>query len=168
MDFLTKDYSTFVVMAVLWAIIFLIFLIVELLTTGVWSGLISVSTIIPFILAITTDGQGWSVTLQLILFIVLFLILYFSLFKFLKRIFNKTKYDGPVLELFDLDPIPLTHTTYEKGFEETKYGQINVQGKIYRTLSEKGQGTISEGTFVKIVRIEGTTLIVKKAIQKGE
>ncbi|WP_215740476.1 NfeD family protein [Mesomycoplasma hyorhinis] len=163
MNFWSHDYSAYIVMIVVWAVVFVVFLLVEFFTTGVWSGLISVSAVIPFILAITTNGQIWSITLQIILFILLFLILYFSSFKFLKRLFNKTEYEGPILELLDLDPIPLTHSSSEKGFEETKYGQINIHGKIYRTLSDKGQGFISEGTFVKVVRIEGTTLIVQRA-----
>ncbi|WP_025755437.1 NfeD family protein [Mycoplasmopsis cricetuli] len=152
-----------IVLIVIWVTILVAFLILEFFTAGFWSFLVGISAIIPLFIAIFSDNSIGLVFGEITIFIVSVLILEISCYKFIKKRLNKTKFRGPVEDLEYTPPTELLKDSYEYGLKNPIYGEIILDNKKYRTLSQHGEGIIKAGEYVQIVEIKGNTLIIKKA-----
>ncbi|MGY6172593.1 NfeD family protein [Candidatus Mycoplasma pogonae] len=145
-----------------WLAIIIISLLVEIFTSGIISGLITVATVPSLILSATTEGESWSIGLQFAIAVVIWVVLYFTLYKILKKHLRKDKgFTNPVYDMIGVET-ELLEDSYEIQDVTTNYGKVLIFGRYYRTVSEHGQGHIHKNTKVVIKKIEGNTLYIAK------
>ncbi|WGI36328.1 NfeD family protein [Mesomycoplasma lagogenitalium] len=147
----------------IWIAIILIFIIIELFTSGIWSGLTSLSAIPSAIFSIFLQGQWWAILIQVLLFLVLWVLIYFSLYKFLKSKLKATKENINRLKGFvNGEKYKLVEDSYEFQESENSFGKIKIDGKYYRTLSNEGQGKIEKDSWVIIKQVKGNILYIER------
>lgn len=146
-----------------WLGVFVLSLIVELLTTGIFSGIIAVSVIPAIFIAGFAGHFTWTIPVQLGSAVLLWIILYFSFYRILKSWIDKrNKYKGPI-EDFIGEEIELLSEAHEAGESPQQYGKVILKSFKFRVLAIPSQGIIPSGTKVKVVKIEGNTLYVKRS-----
>lgn len=150
----------------LWLFIFITMILIEIFTTGIWSGITAAAVLPSLVIASSTKPVWWIFVLQVGLFLVLWIVLYFSLYKVLKRYFNKTVYKGPIYEMIDGEAIALLEDSYEAGDSKQKYGILALGDKKYRTISLPGQGIIFQGEYVVVKEIKGNILYITRKENK--
>lgn len=137
----------------IWAIIALIFLIIEISTTGFAFFCIALGCVASTIAAVfTTD-----IKIQIIVFIVTTLASIVFIRPVLKRFFFKKK---EILTNADA-LIGRTATVSEEIDNENNSGRIAVDGDDWKAVSENGE-IIKKGEHVKIVSRDSIILTVKK------
>lgn len=145
-----------------WLFIFVATVIVEISTTGIISGLVSVAVLPSIFIAGFLGKELWSIPIQIGSAIVLWLILYFTSFKLLKTWFDKrNKYKGPVEDIIGRE-VGLLGDANEDTNANQKYAKAILNSIKYRVLAAKNQGLIPDGSRVKVVKIEGNTLFVER------
>lgn len=134
-----------------WAVLFILTLVVEIVTIELVSVWFSVGSLVAFILALCKVG----VTVQIIVFLAISIVLLASLrwvcVKFLKNSKEKTNLDSLVGKTFKLT----------KAIEEENLGEIKVNDVIWRVI-EKNNELAELGHKVKIVEVQGNKFLVVK------
>ncbi|QBF34495.1 hypothetical protein EG856_00940 [Mycoplasmopsis phocirhinis] len=148
------------VMLGLFCAIFITFILVELFTTSIWSGLTSVAVIPSIFTSYFIKQLVVNISISIVIFIGFWIILYFGSYKFIKKkLLSKIKNNHEyVLENKSI-------TLLSDISEETKngiFGQAKVGDVFYRTLSLKGEGDIAREEKVIIAKIESNILYVKR------
>lgn len=135
----------------IWLVLFLVFLGIEMVTPGVFFFLcFSVGTV--FAMAVSLLGFNYQTAI--IVFCVVSVISIFFIRPLLKKYMEKRKIDTNV------DAIIGTKTQLLEAVFVDKPGKVKIEGEIWSAVSSDGK-TISVGTTVEIVSIDGTKLIVK-------
>ncbi|MCU9938233.1 hypothetical protein NWQ34_00690 [Mycoplasmopsis felis] len=149
-------------MIVFWSIIILLFILVEIFTTGIWSGMTSLVAIPSLFISIfTKSNEWWMILIQVLLFIILWIILYYGVYKILK---NKIKY-GKLEQMIGIDfqkKYILQKESKEIIFSNEDYGLIIINGKKFRTISYEKQGIIQKNTEVFIKEIKGNIFYIER------
>ncbi|WP_416321793.1 NfeD family protein [Mycoplasmopsis felis] len=150
-------------MIVFWSIIILLFILVEIFTTGIWSGMTSLVAIPSlFICIFTKSNEWWMILIQVLLFIILWIILYYGVYKILK---NKIKYGQKLEQMIGIDfqkKYILQKESKEIIFSNEDYGLIIINGKKFRTISYEKQGIIQKNTEVFIKEIKGNIFYIER------
>ena len=136
-------------MMIYWLVIILILVIVEVVTINLTTIWYIVSGIIALISSIFTD----SILIQFSIFVLIGTLLLVTTRKTL-LIFFKNKNEETNLDRV----VNMTGIVTEK-IENSKYGEVKVDGKKWTAYSEK---ELEEGTLIKVLKIEGVKLKVKK------
>ena len=135
----------------IWFWMTLLFIIIEIETLG----LISVWFVFGSLTALIASIFIGSVIIQMIIFMAVSLLLMLWLRSYAVHNFrNKTVRKNNIDELIEL---PCTVVTNIPAFN---YGEVKLQGKIWRSRSESGIA-YEEGEHPVVLRIEGNTIIVK-------
>ncbi|CAC13258.1 unknown; predicted coding region [Mycoplasmopsis pulmonis] len=154
-----------IILIVFWSLVILITLVIELLTFGIFSSIITIAAIPSLIIATSGPLEWYWMFLQFVIFIFLFVILYFSFYKAVKKYLAKmTLFKGPIQDIVGTKT-KLLISCNETNEDINNYGSVSINGKNYRTLSEVGEGKIEKDNIVEISAIRGTTLFVKKVSQ---
>ncbi|MEI2462497.1 hypothetical protein RRG54_03950 [Mycoplasmopsis felis] len=150
-------------MIVFWWIIILLFILVEIFTTGIWSGMTSLVAIPSLFISIfTKSNEWWMILIQVLLFIILWIILYYGVYKILK---NKIKYGQKLEQMIGIDfqkKYILQKESKEIIFSNEDYGLIIINGKKFRTISYEKQGIIQKNTEVFIKEIKGNIFYIER------
>ncbi|WP_322909097.1 hypothetical protein [Mycoplasmopsis felis] len=150
-------------MIVFWSIIILLFILVEIFTTGIWSGITSLVAIPSLFISIfTKSNEWWMILIQVLLFIILWIILYYGVYKILK---NKIKYGQKLEQMIGIDfqkKYILQKESKEIIFSNEDYGLIIINGKKFRTISYEKQGIIQKNTEVFIKEIKGNIFYIER------
>ncbi|WP_322910991.1 hypothetical protein [Mycoplasmopsis felis] len=150
-------------MIVFWSIIILLFILVEIFTTGIWSGMTSLVAIPSLFISIfTKSNEWWMILIQVLLFIILWIILYYGVYKILK---NKIKYGQKLEQMIGIDfqkKYILQKESKEVIFSNEDYGLIIINGKKFRTISYEKQGIIQKNTEVFIKEIKGNIFYIER------
>ncbi|WP_322908620.1 hypothetical protein RRG55_02155 [Mycoplasmopsis felis] len=150
-------------MIVFWSIIILLFILVEIFTTGIWSGMTSLVAIPSLFISIfTKSNEWWMILIQVLLFIILWIILYYGVYKILK---NKIKYGQKIEQMIGIDfqkKYILQKESKEIIFSNEDYGLIIINGKKFRTISYEKQGIIQKNTEVFIKEIKGNIFYIER------
>ncbi|MCU9940189.1 hypothetical protein NW739_05895 [Mycoplasmopsis felis] len=150
-------------MIVFWSIIILLFILVEIFTTGIWSGMTSLVAIPSLFISIfTKSNEWWMILIQVLLFIILWIILYYGVYKILK---NKIKYGQKLEQMIGIDfqkKYILQKESKEIIFSNEDYGLIIINGKKFRTISYEKQGIIQKNTEVFIKEIKGNIFYIER------
>lgn len=135
----------------IWFWMTLLFTIIEIETLG----LISVWFVFGSLAALVTSIFVGSVLIQMNVFIAVSFLLLLWLRSYAVHNFkNKTVRKNNIEELIELPCIVVTD------IPAFNFGEVKLQGKIWRTRSESGI-EYKEGERPVILRIEGNTIIVK-------
>jgi len=135
----------------IWFWMAIILIIIEMETFG----LISVWFVFGAIVAGIASIFISSVIIQAIIFIAVSIVLMIMLRSYAVNNFrNKTVKKNNIDELADLPNELLTDVS------GNSYGEIKLQGKIWRCLSETNS-TYEAGTSVTVLRVDGNTIIIK-------
>jgi len=135
----------------LWFWMAIIFTVIELETFG----LVSVWFVFGSIVAMIASIFIPSVIVQAIIFIVISIVLMMVLRNYaINNIKNKTVRKNNIDELLELPCVVVTD------IKEFDFGEIKLQGKIWRAKSESGLRH-QAGDCPKMQRIEGNTIIVE-------
>ncbi|WP_416322457.1 hypothetical protein O7983_000499 [Mycoplasmopsis felis] len=150
-------------MIVFWSIIILLFILVEIFTTGIWSGMTSLVAIPSLFISIfTKSNEWWMILIQVLLFIILWIILYYGVYKILK---NKIKYGQKLEQMIGIDfqkKYILQKESKEVIFINEDYGLIIINGKKFRTISYEKQGIIQKNTEVFIKEIKWNIFYIER------
>ncbi|MCU9934597.1 hypothetical protein NWE61_05855 [Mycoplasmopsis felis] len=141
-------------MIVFWSIIILLFILVEIFTTGIWSGMTSLVAIPSLFISIfTKSNEWWMILIQVLLFIILWIILYYGVYKILK---NKIKYGQKLEQMIGIDfqKKYILQKESKEIFSNEDYGLIIINYKKFRTISYEKQGIIQKNTEVFIKEIK--------------
>lgn len=134
-----------------WASLFIVTLVVEILTFELVSVWFSIGSLVAFILAICKVG----VTIQIVVFLVVSVVLLASLrficVKFLKNSKEKTNLDSLIGTVYPL----------KSEITEDTPGEITINGIDWRVVSKDGK-PIKVGERVKIVEVKGNKFIVTR------
>jgi len=135
----------------IWFWMALIFVIIEIETLG----LISVWFVFGAIAAMIGSVFISSVAIQAIVFIAVSIILMIALRSYAINSFRgKTVRKNNIDELSDL-PNSIVSPVYNG-----EYGEIKLQGKIWRCLSDSGRN-YEIGEHPKVLRVDGNTIIIE-------
>ncbi|WP_051619529.1 NfeD family protein [Mycoplasmopsis felis] len=150
-------------MIVFWSIIILLFILVEIFTTGIWSGMTSLVAIPSLFISIfIKSNEWWMILIQVLLFIILWIVLYYGVYKILK---NKIKYGQKLEQMIGIDfqkKYILQKESKEIIFSNEDYGLIIINGKKFRTISYEKQGIIQKNTEVFIKEIKGNIFYIER------
>lgn len=150
-------------MIVFWSIIILLFILVKIFTTGIWSEMTSLVAIPSLFISIfTKSNEWWMILIQVLLFIILWIILYYGVYKILK---NKIKYGQKLEQMIGIDfqkKYILQKESKEIIFSNEDYGLIIINGKKFRTISYEKQGIIQKNTEVFIKEIKGNIFYIER------
>jgi len=134
-----------------WAVLFILTLVIEIVTVELVSIWFSVGSLIAFILALC----GVGITVQIIVFLAVSIVLLASLrwvcMKFLKNSKEKTNLDSLVGQVFKLS----------KAIAEEDPGEIKVNGVVWRVV-EKNNDLAEVGEKVRILEVQGNKFLVEK------
>ncbi|ATP59676.1 NfeD family protein [Mesomycoplasma dispar] len=152
-----------VIILIIWILVISTFVLVELFTTGIWSGLASVAAIPSLLITIFTNNSYWIILIEFLIFPILVLILYLTIYRILKKKLGKlNKNTGNLQELLRQKLGFVHFETNEYGVGENRLGQVNVEGKIYRAFSIPGEGLIIKDTKIQVIEVKGNVLYIKK------
>ncbi|WP_051521856.1 NfeD family protein [Mycoplasma leonicaptivi] len=148
---------------VFWAIIISVFVVIEIFTTEIWSGLTAITALPSLLISIfVRSNQWWIFLIQFSLFVLLWTLTYYGGYKFLKK---KIKYSQKVEQMIGIDYTTgyiLNKPSKETIITNEDYGQIIINGKVFRAISSKGEGDIDKNSKVVISEIKGNILYIKK------
>jgi len=135
----------------IWFWMALILTVVEIETLG----LISVWFVFGSIVAMIVSIFVSAVWIQVVVFIAVSILLMIALRSYaVNNIKNKTVRKNNIDELMDLPCVIV------KGMEANEYGDVKLQGKLWRCLSESNRH-YTEGERPNVLRIEGNTIIIE-------
>lgn|GEM_PF-1563869 len=135
----------------IWFWIILIFTIIEIETFNLFTVWFVFGALAALITSLATND----ILIQMIVFLVVSFILMFGLRNYaVKRFRNASGRKDNITELIELP------STVLASIGENGYGELKLQGKIWRFRSESN-ANYTEGDEPEILRIEGNTIIVK-------
>ncbi len=132
-----------------WLIIIIIFLAVEIITTGLTTLWFAIGAILAFLASLL----GLNLTIQITVFIVSSILLFVGFFPFVRKRLGANGYNTNVDSLIGKEAV-IT--------EDIKFnvvGKASVNGVIWSATSKE---ELDKGTTVKIEKISGNKLIVTK------
>ncbi len=130
-----------------WLVIIVIFLAVEILTTGLTTIWFAIGAALAFLASLL----GVSFPTQTIIFVVSSVAMFIGFFPFVKRRLGARSYDTNVDSLVGKDAI------ITKDIKFNTIGQANIDGVIWSATSEE---EIPAGTVVNIKAISGNKVVV--------
>lgn len=136
-------------MSIIWFIAFVVLLFVELITVD----LVSIWFVIGAIAAMITSFLTDSFIIQLVVFLVVSIISLIITRPFVKK-----------FKSFDITPTNSDRVIGKigdvvKDIKQNEYGEVKVFGNVWTATSDE---EISAGSKVKVLKIDGVKLIVKK------
>lgn len=134
-----------------WAAIFIITLVVEIVTVELASIWFSVGSLISFILALCKVN----ITIQVIVFLVVSIALLVSLRTICMKVLKNSK------EKTNLDSLVGTVHTLVSEIGDENPGEIKVNGIVWRVV-EKNNKQAKAGEKVKIIEVQGNKFLVEK------
>lgn len=140
----------------IWAVAFVVTLLVEIFTVELVSLWFSVGALVAFILALC----GVSTTIQIVVFVVVSIVLTVSLRWVFMKLLKNTK--GKT----NLDTVIGSVHTLLKPVTEEEPGEIKVNGVIWGAVSN-GE-SIEQGKKVSILAVSGNRFIVKEVEQAAD
>lgn len=135
----------------IWAGVFLVTLILEIITVDLVSIFFTVGSLVAFILALCGVGTN----IQIIVFLIVSIILLASLRAIFMKLLKNNK------EKTNIDSVIGTVHTLQKAIQEEEAGELKLNGIVWRAISQNNE-TIDAGEKVQIVEVQGNKLIVKK------
>lgn len=151
----------YIVIIVFWALIIFALLIAEIYTS-VFTGIIASSALIPLVLSILAGENNailwlaYEIPTFVVLISIAISIVYFVFWKKQKQkdIFARKEFLKKIY-LLKKDSINNPENIDE-------YGEIYIDGILYRTKNELKYDFLPKGTKVQIVKMEGNTVVIKK------
>ena len=138
----------------IWLAVIVITVIIELTTMELVSVWFTAGAIIPFILS-AVGVCGWDI--QVIIFVIISIALVLSLRKITKKfLFRNSKGKTNLETLIGQEVRMLEATDFDT------IGAVKVNGLVWSAVSEDGKTEIPVGEIVKIVKVKGNKLLVKK------
>lgn len=137
-----------------WLAIVVIFLVVEVATTALTTVWFAIGAALAFIAALL----GASFTVQLVIFVVSSVVLFIGFFPFVRKKLGAKSYSTNVDSLIGREAVITEDISFNI------IGKASIDGVIWSATSDE---EITKGNTVKILKISGNKLIVKK-INKGE
>ena len=137
-----------------WFYIFLAFLIVELMTINLVTIWFAIGALVAFIMAM----YGASYDVQITVFLVVSFALLIPLKPWADRQFNKTRAKTNLEAL--VGKIALVEETIDT---PNDMGKVKLDGMEWSAKTENLEEIIPVGELVKVIKIEGVKLVVKKA-----
>ncbi len=137
-----------------WLAIVVIFLVVEVATTALTTVWFAIGAALAFIASLL----GASFMTQLVIFVVSSVILFIGFFPFVRKRLGARTYNTNVDSLIGKEAVITEDISFNI------IGKASIGGVIWSATSDE---EISKGDTVKILKISGNKLIVKK-INKGE
>lgn len=138
----------------LWFILFVVFVIAEVATAG---PLISIWFCIGALAALVAASAGTSFIVQVVVFLVISIALLFMTKPLVKKFVHKTIVETNADSILGHNGI-----VTEEINNLQAVGAVKVDGKIWTARTEDENIIITQGEEVKILRIEGVKVIVKK------
>lgn len=138
-----------------WAIIAAIFIVGEILTFGFFLLWFGVGALVAGVAALLGAGLAW----QLAIFIVVSFVLFVISRKFAEK-FSKAQPPGIGADRFIGQPC----VVLEEIDNDANRGRVRLVREEWRAESDTGE-IIPEGTKVIVVRINGTQLVVERALE---
>ncbi len=138
-------------MGLIWIITIIISLIVEALTFNLVTIWIALGALAAYIISFFTPNE----TIQIFMFFLVTILSLIFTRDFVKRYISKTKVKT------NLDSVVGKTGTVTKKITSDETGRVKVMGKSWSAVSENNK-VIKQDTKVKIIKIEGVKLIVKK------
>ncbi len=137
----------------IWLILFLVFIGIEIITTGIFFFLcFSVGALFAMMSALL----GFDYQVAIVVFCVVSVLSVLLIRPFLKIYFKKRNVGSNV------DSLIGTKTQVLENIGPNAPGKIKVEGEVWLAVSKDNQ-TFSVGQTVEIVSVDGTKLIVKNA-----
>lgn len=140
----------------IWAVAFVLTLLIEIFTVELVSLWFSVGALVAFILALC----GVNTTIQIVVFIVVSIVLTISLRWVFMKLLKNTK--GKT----NLDTVIGSVHTLIKPITDEEAGEIKVNGVIWSAISN-GE-SIEQGKKVSILAVSGNRFIVKEVEQPAD
>lgn len=136
-------------MALFWFILFVIFIVFEVFSFN----LITIWFALGALFAMGTTFATDNLVIQIVVFTLISLISLILFKPFVDKIKVTKKED------INLDSVIGKHGVVIKDIDEDSYGQVKVNGSVW---TAKSNSLIKEGERVKVIKIDGVKLIVKK------
>ncbi len=137
-----------------WLAIIVIFLVFEVITTALTTVWFAIGAALAFIAALL----GASFTVQIVIFVISSILLFIGFFPFVRKKLGAKSYSTNVDSLIGKEAL------ITEAIRFNVVGKASIGGVIWSATSDE---EIEEDTTVKIIKISGNKLIVKK-INKGE
>ena len=137
----------------IWAAVFIVSLIIEIVTVELASIWFTFGSLVSFILALCGVGE----TVQIVVFLVVSFLLLVCLRTIFMRFLRNNK------ETTNLDSVIGTVHTLLSDITEEKPGEIKINGVVWRAVSQNNE-MIESGKKVQIVEVQGNKFIVKEEI----
>ncbi|MGL4607995.1 MAG: NfeD family protein [Eubacteriaceae bacterium] len=147
-------------MMTLWLILFVIFLVAEIITAG---ALVSIWFCIGSLFALGVAYWGGDLWVQVIVFLGVSLILLFSTKPFIKKVFKQKKTPTNADTILESLGIVKEEINNLEG-----KGAITIDGKTWTARNIAGDDKIPVGTKVVIEEIHGVKAMVKKVDLKED
>lgn len=135
----------------LWASLFVVTIIFEIVTVEMISIWFSVGSLVSFILALF----GVSDSIQIIVFLIVSVVLLCAARNVCKKLLKNSK------EKTNIDSVIGTTHTLLKSIDADNAGEIKLNDIKWRVVSASGE-KIEQGSKVKIVQVSGNKFIVEK------
>lgn len=135
----------------IWAVVFLVTLIVEIITVELASIWFSFGSLIAFILALC----GVNETIQIIVFIVASVLMFLSFRNICMKLLKNSK------EKTNADSLVGTVHKLTKEIKEDEPGEIKINDIPWRVISKTNE-KIERGNEVRILEVQGNKFIVEK------
>ncbi len=141
------DMSTF------WVVLFVVLLVAELISAG---ALISIWFCVGALAAFATAAAKASVTVQVVVFLVISIALLVLTKPFVKKVLKQKN------EPTNLDRVVGTEAIVTEDIDNLQQiGAVKMDGKVWTARSAE-ETPIPSGTVVRVVRIEGVKVFVRK------
>ncbi len=134
-----------------WAVLFIVTLVVEIVSVELVSIWFAFGSLIAFILALCKVGVTWQIVVFLVVSVVLLASLRWVCIKFLKNSKEKTNLDSLIGKSYKL----------LKDIEDEVPGEIKVNDVVWRAVTKNGEN-VKAGEKVKIIEVKGNKFIVEK------
>lgn len=142
---------------VFWSAAVIIFGIIEAATLGIFTIWFALGAVAALIFA----AIGFSIEVQIIVFIVISAVLLYFTAPFVKKYLKVGSHRTNADLLIGETGIVIQEIDVINGL-----GQVKTRGQIWSAVSDDGNN-IEEGKRVKVIRIEGVKLVVKEYLDKG-
>ena len=138
---------------IIWLSIFVLAIIVEALTSGLASIWFAIGAIVALIISFIPGVEWW---IEMIVFVVVSGLMLLCLRPLANRLLKKRDVINS-----NIDEIAGKKGIMVKAYDEFSRGEVKINGVIWTAVSADEKETISEGTKVVVVSVDGNKLIVR-------
>ena len=139
-------------MWIIWLAVFLLALVIEGISSEIVSIWFALGALIALLASLIPGVEWW---IQLILFVVISVATLFALRPMMMKFMKKNQVQSNV------DTMIGKHGKMRKECDEFNHGEVKIDGIIWTAIAADEKTSITEGTIVEVVSIDGNKLIVK-------